>query len=122
MLHCVHTKMKWKWKDRVDFILFSFASNPSRAHADGVIMDVGHGQGSFDWEIAEIATSNGFWPDVISTDLHFGSVGKEGPAKDLPHVMSKFLRLGMPMEEVSHVYFFSSNSLSDRHMIERENA
>ena len=62
------------------------------AQAKGVKFDVGHGEGSFSWEIAEICAKNGFYPDVISTDLHSGNIG--GLAKDLPWVMSKFLHLG----------------------------
>jgi dihydroorotase len=38
----------------------------------GVWFDVGHGQGSFSWRVAETATTDAFWPDVISTDLHTG--------------------------------------------------
>ena len=56
------------------------------------MFDVGHGEGSFSWEIAGICAQNGFFPDVISTDLHSGNIG--GLAKDLPWVMSKFLHLG----------------------------
>ena len=63
-------------------------------------MDVGHGQGSFVWEVAKVAAKkSGFWPDVISSDLHTGNVG--GPAHDLAHVASKMLRLGMPLSEES---------------------
>jgi dihydroorotase len=40
----------------------------------------------------------GFTPDSISTDLHTGSMN--AGMKDLPNVMSKFLNLGMPLEEV----------------------
>lgn len=64
-----------------------------KARAKGVIFDVGHGQGSFSWEMAEICAENSFYPDVISTDLHSGNIG--GLAKDLPWVMSKFLHLGI---------------------------
>ena len=32
----------------------------------GVLFDVGHGQGSFNWTVAEIAAAEGFFPDVIS--------------------------------------------------------
>ena len=59
---------------------------------------MGHGQGSFSWTVAEVCARNGFWPDTISSDLHRGNV--EGPAYDLPTVMSKFLALGMPLYEV----------------------
>ena len=62
------------------------------ARARGVIFDTGHGQGSFSWEMAAICAESGFYPDVISTDLHSGNVG--GLARDLPWVMSKFMQLG----------------------------
>jgi dihydroorotase len=63
-----------------------------------VLFDVGHGQGSFGWTVAEICAQYNFYPDTISTDLHTGN--HVGPAYDLPTVMSKFLHLGMPLTEV----------------------
>jgi len=64
----------------------------------GVVMDAGHGAGSFAWEIAEKGFAQGVKPDTISTDLHSGSVN--GPAYDMPTTMSKFLHLGMSLDEV----------------------
>jgi dihydroorotase len=64
----------------------------------GVIFDVGHGFGSFSYEVAEIAAAEGFWPDTVSTDLH--SLSARGPVQDLPTTMSKFLNLGMALEDV----------------------
>ena len=64
----------------------------------GVLFDFGHGQGSFDWKVAEAAAQQGFWPDLISTDLHSGNVN--GAAKDLPNVMTKLWALGMPLKKV----------------------
>ena len=61
-------------------------------------MDIGHGTGSFAYETAEALMAAGRTPDVISTDLHQLSIN--GPAYDLPTVMSKFLHLGMPLREV----------------------
>ena len=40
----------------------------------------------------------GFWPDTISTDLHHQNV--TGPAIDLLYVASKFLAMGMPLQDV----------------------
>ena len=40
----------------------------------------------------------GFLPDAISTDLHAGSLN--GPAYDMPTVMTKFLHLGLPLPDV----------------------
>ena len=64
----------------------------------GVILDIGHGAGSFSFPVAEAAMGQGLLPDCISTDLSRVSV--DGPAYDLPTVMSKFLALGMSFDEV----------------------
>ncbi len=64
----------------------------------GVIFDVGHGGGSFYWNIASPLTQQGFWPDSISTDLHTGSMN--AGMKDMTNVMSKLLVLGAPLEDV----------------------
>ena len=45
------------------------------ARARGVLFDVGHGQGSFNYTIAERAAAAGFHPDIISSDLHIGKAG-----------------------------------------------
>ena len=68
------------------------------AREQGVLFDIGHGQGSFNWTVAEICADEDFWPDTISTDLHSGSA--EGPAYDLPTVMTRLLRTGMPLMDV----------------------
>lgn len=59
---------------------------------------MGHGQGSFSWTVAEICAKEGFWPDIISSDLHVESV--HGPAYDLLTVMSKMLHVGMPLIDI----------------------
>jgi len=64
----------------------------------GIIFDVGHGGGSFYWNVAVPATSAGFWPDSISTDLHTGSMN--AGMKDFPDTMSKILNLGAPLQKV----------------------
>jgi dihydroorotase len=64
----------------------------------GVFFDVGHGGGSFYWNIASPLTSQGFWPDSISTDLHTGSMN--AGMKDMTNVMSKMLTLGARLEDV----------------------
>jgi dihydroorotase len=69
-----------------------------RAWDAGVIMDIGHGTGSFSFETAEALGASGRRPDVISTDLHQLSVN--GPAYDLPTCLSKFLALGMSLRDV----------------------
>jgi dihydroorotase len=69
-----------------------------RAWDSGIIMDIGHGAGSFSFETAEAMLANGHKPDVISSDIHQLSV--HGPLFDLPTCMSKFLAIGMPLEDV----------------------
>jgi dihydroorotase len=64
----------------------------------GIIFDVGHGGGSFYWNVAVPATRAGFWPDSISTDLHTGSMN--AGMKDFTDTMSKILNLGAPLQNV----------------------
>lgn len=64
----------------------------------GVIFDVGHGGGSFSWQVATEAIKEGFHPDSISTDLHITSMNTG--MKDMLNVMDKFLVLGLPLDEV----------------------
>jgi dihydroorotase len=68
------------------------------ARERGVRFDVGHGQGSFTWAVAEAALADGFRPDTISTDLHRFNIAS--PVQDLATTMSKFLHLGLSLDEV----------------------
>ena len=68
------------------------------ARKRGIIFDAGHGGGSFLYSQAVPATKQGFYPDVISTDLHIGSMNSG--MKDILNTMSKFLNLGMPLKDV----------------------
>ena len=65
----------------------------------GVIIDVGHGGGSFDFTVCEPAMQQGMAPDTISSDIHSVSINTPG-YPTLPWVMSKFLALGMSLEDV----------------------
>ncbi len=64
----------------------------------GVIFDIGHGMGSFRYEISRQAIEQGFLPDVISTDIHTGNI--HGPVYDFPTTLSKFLHLGLSLDDV----------------------
>ncbi len=68
------------------------------ARQNGVLFDIGHGMGGFNWTVGEICAAADFWPHTISTDMH--SLTCEGPGYDLPTVMSRLLHLGMPLNEV----------------------
>ena len=67
-------------------------------HDSGLILDIGHGTGSFSYEVAEAMLDQGILPDVISSDIHQLSV--QGPMFDLPTTLSKFLSLGMSLSDV----------------------
>jgi dihydroorotase len=68
------------------------------ARKKGLIFDVGHGGGSFNWSQAVPAMEQGFHPDVLSSDLHTGSMN--AGFKDMANLASKFLILGMPLADV----------------------
>jgi len=68
------------------------------AQKRGVIFDVGHGGGSFVFRTAVQAFQEGYYPNSISTDLHTGSMN--AGMKDMLNVMSKFLALGMSLDNV----------------------
>jgi dihydroorotase len=68
------------------------------ARARGVLFDVGHGLGSFNFEVARKALDQGFLPDSISTDIY--TLNINGPVYDMPTTMSKLLLLGMSFEDV----------------------
>ena len=69
------------------------------ARRRGIRFDFGNGRTEhWTWAVAESALAQGFPPDTISTDLEV--VGRTEQVFDLPTVMSKFLILGMPLNQV----------------------
>ena len=68
------------------------------ARRRGVIFDVGHGGGSFSFRQAIPAVKQGFMADSISTDLHVDSMN--AGMKDMLNLMSKFLNMGVPLDDV----------------------
>src|SRR5918997_6369910 len=74
--------------------------NPAifEAQKKGIIFDIGHGGGSFVFRTAVQAFKEGYYPDSISTDLHIGSMN--AGMKDMLNLMSKFLALGMSLDDV----------------------
>jgi dihydroorotase len=68
------------------------------ARERGVLFDIGHGMGSFSFEVARTMLDGGFMPDTISSDVHALCI--EGPAFDLITTMSKFLCLGVSLDVV----------------------
>ena len=68
------------------------------ARKRGIVFDVGYGGISFSYSQALIAAKEKFFPTTISTDLHVGSMN--AAMKDQLTCMSKFLQMGMPLQEV----------------------
>jgi dihydroorotase len=64
----------------------------------GLILDIGHGMGAFSFDVAETMLAEGILPDAISTDIH--QVAVQGPAFDMPTTMTKFLMMGMSLEDI----------------------
>jgi dihydroorotase len=64
----------------------------------GVLFDVGHGVDGFWFRVALPAIKQGFLPDTISTDIHKDSVML--PRATMTNVMSKFLAMGLTLEQV----------------------
>ncbi|HLN10604.1 MAG TPA: amidohydrolase/deacetylase family metallohydrolase [Xanthobacteraceae bacterium] len=69
-----------------------------QARERGVQFDIGHGKGSFAFKTARGMLANGFYPDTISSDVHALCI--DGPAFDQVTTLSKFLCLGMPLNDV----------------------
>jgi dihydroorotase len=69
-----------------------------KAVADGVHLDVGHGAGSFSFDTAEKALGQELLPGTISSDVHQFNVN--GPVFDLATTLSKFMHLGMTLQQV----------------------
>jgi dihydroorotase len=64
----------------------------------GIHLDVGHGAGSFAFDVAERAIKQDLLPGTISSDLHQYNI--HGPVFDLATTLSKFLHLGLTLEQV----------------------
>jgi dihydroorotase len=68
------------------------------ARKRGVLFDIGHGKGSFSFKTTRAMLANGFEPDTISSDVHALCI--DGPAFDQVTTMSKFLCMGMSLNNV----------------------
>ena len=69
------------------------------ARRRGVRFDIGHGRvGHITWQTAEQGIRQKFLPDTISSDLN--DAGLKDQVFDFPNVLSKFLTLGIPLDQV----------------------
>ena len=69
------------------------------AQARGVVMDAANGGNHWKFAVAEKALAQGFLPDIISTDITVKTLYKD-PVFSLPFIMSKYLMLGMSVEQI----------------------
>lgn len=83
-----------------------------KAYKNGILFDLGHGGGSFSWEVAELAIRESLFPNVISTDLWKSNV--DGPVFDLPTTMSKLMHLGMKLEDIVKAVTYTPATLLKR--------
>ena len=69
------------------------------ARRRGVRFDIGNGRaGHITWDVAEQALRQKFLPDTISSD--WTDAARRDQVFDFPNVLSKFLTLGMPLDQV----------------------
>ena len=66
----------------------------------GVLFDCCNGRSNFACEVGREAIQQGFFPDFISTDLIPDYCNRNGFAKSLPYLMSKYLEIGMPLYDI----------------------
>jgi dihydroorotase len=64
----------------------------------GVLFDVGDGGPHLDLDVAEKCLQQDFLPDTIGTDL--GGLSYDGPVYDLVTELSKFLLIGLSLDQV----------------------
>ena len=76
----------------------SIRESVRKARERGVYFDLGHGAGSLSFKVSRQMLDQNFLPDTISSDVHQVSIN--GPAFDNLVTMSKFLCLGMPLDQV----------------------
>jgi len=80
------------------------------AQKKGIRFDVGHGGGMFHFAIAVPALKEGLLPNSFGTDLHRSSMNSG--MKSMLNVMSKFLNLGMSLQDIIYrATWNSANSI-----------
>ncbi|MDY4011427.1 MAG: amidohydrolase family protein [Fusobacterium gastrosuis] len=93
--HIYQNKGKNLFKDNENI-----EKNMIESQKRGVIMDVGNGKFNFDFNVAKKAIELGFLPDIISSDTTNNNYHKTKIMWDLPFVMSKFMALGLSLQQV----------------------
>lgn len=70
------------------------------ARERGVLFDAANGRGNFSLFVARGALRAAFLPDIISSDLTVSTFLGSPHVRSLPHVLSKYLALGLSLPEV----------------------
>lgn len=68
------------------------------ARDKGILLDIAHGNGGFSFAPAEQIIKQGFYPDIISSDISAGCLNEK--TLGLCNTMSKLYGLGMPLTKV----------------------
>lgn len=71
-----------------------------KARERGVLFDAANGRVHFSFKVAEASMRDGFYPDIISTDLVSRAINILNYNRNLPFVMSKYVNMGMKLENV----------------------
>ena len=90
--HCFNGKKGGSIVDRAP--VFESACQLAEA---GILMDVGHGAASYDFDVAVRAISGGLFPYSISTDLHARNMN--GPVHDIATTASKLHAAGLCIDD-----------------------
>lgn len=69
------------------------------ARKRGVLFELGHGSRNFSIKVARKAISEGFLPDIVSSDLSLLSMNRH-PTYSFTHIMTELLNLGMDFSEI----------------------
>ncbi len=65
-----------------------------------MLFDAANGRGNFSLSVARGALRAGFLPDLISSDLTVSTFHGSPHVRSLPHVLSKYLSLGLSLPEL----------------------
>jgi predicted amidohydrolase len=92
--HCYHGKGKTILDEKGKVL-----EEVWQAREKGILFELGHGSMQFSTKVAKAAIEQGFYPDIISSDLSLLSMNKP-PTYSFSHIMTKLLNLGINFEEI----------------------
>ena len=82
----------------------------------GVLFELGHGSRNFSIRVARQAISEGFLPDIISSDLSLLSLNRS-PSYSFTHIMTELLNLGMDLPDmIKRCTILPAKLMKEQHM------